>query len=422
MKATPLHLQRSYDYENAGDSDNVYRNGSSDAASMSQRSTIDSNMSVGEAYEDLFLLQEIAFDLPELESTLSSSTSNMKHRNSFAFPAWLVDTFQASTHFILIAVFVFFIGCIAGFFMASPTGFSGNKLWESSRTDSQSQHKLFVIEGKSDQSITLEGTLYLSHHVMNPTPFSASLYSSVSVSYMPTSDKWNEPSNTCLDERVWQGDDDNFKELLEDPMGRIFRPLDKSDGHIGFHSDAVCEGDDPYMGDNRSLITLKNVKSVRISGSDYTLKMGDSLMFDVFKSYLLFSNRLHVVTHVDSGLNEVSYLVSVNQVIHKNDKTKELIRLLLADCKRGHLLLRLASIDQRFETMFFGGDMLPQKFLPVSVPCEVSKFETTARLVTPVQRQQTDFFMDQLKILLNMGTITNPRCPLRPSSHVAGSN
>lgn len=78
--------QRSYDYENADYSEIVERRGTPKVSSTSQSISSDSDSNISEVYEDLCLLQEIAFDLPEIESSLLSALASVKQRNSFALP------------------------------------------------------------------------------------------------------------------------------------------------------------------------------------------------------------------------------------------------------------------------------------------------------------------------------------------------
>ncbi|EDO08554.1 putative integral membrane protein [Babesia bovis T2Bo] len=419
MAQTPIHLQHSYDYENRDDSENVFRHVSSKEGSISQRSTIESTADVGEAYEDLFLLQEIAFDLPEMEGMLLSTMSSMKHRNSFSLPAWFVDMLRASVHFIMMAGFIFTIGFIASFFMSAPTGFTGTVIWESPRAVGEPQHKLYVIT-KDDGSLSLEGTLYLSHHVFNPTPFTASLSSHVFVFYLPKSGQVNQRKEDCLNEALWTVPD-NTTDFLRDSVKGIFKHDEKKSAVTPFpHVEGL---DDHHDSDNEeegadgvctqhSLVTLRSVKAVNDDDIALPLEVRDNSLFDTFKSFLMLDNNLHLITNVQPGLNEISYLISVSERIPRNRDTEELIRFLTEDARDGNILLRVSSVEQRFETMFFGGDMLPQKFYPVNVPCTTIPYPSRQREVDKVRRQQHEYFNRQFNVLLNMDTLYNPRCPL----------
>ncbi|GFE55054.1 hypothetical protein BaOVIS_024580 [Babesia ovis] len=428
MTNSPPHSQCSYDYENRAGCENVSRHASSKDMCISQRSTIDSTDDVGEAYEDLYLLQEIAFDLPEMEGILLNTMSNMKHRNSFAFPAWFVEIFMASVHFVVMAAFIFLIGFIASFFMTTPTGFTGSVIWASERGKNEPIHKLFLVEDDPNNTLSLEGTLYLSHHVLNPTPFTASLSSLVSVYYLPRSDKSAQSSRMCLAENSWQNTA-KVTELLKNPNEGIFKSADviqpdlSFPGRHGSHAEenneehAQDDADDDPSCEDHSLVTLREVKRVKKHVYDLPLRIKDNSFFDAFTSYSIFSNNLHVITNVEPGLNEVSYLISINEKIPQIKETEKLRQLLLNDCQHGNLLLRLTSTDQRFETMFFGGDMLPQKFFPVSVPCQVTQKSQWRKDIAAVRREQSEAFAKQFALLLNMDTIYNPRCPLYSSEN-----
>ncbi|GBE60906.1 adenylate cyclase [Babesia ovata] len=415
--------QCSYDYENEDGSEKVVRSGLTADGSISQRSTIDNG--VGDVYEDLFLLQEIAFDLPEIEGSLLSVISNVKHCNSYTFPAWFLKFFTASFHYLLIAGFVFIIGLIAGIFVSSPTGISGSFVWHSSaKAPSAPQSKLFVYHNAGTQSLSVEGTLYLSHHLLNPTPFTASFSSLVSVLYLPQDLSIVRGTDDCRNETVWKKIGNSGSTLLKFPNLKIFQGSSTVQNQRVFPGRSVSDvyGNLPAAGeagaravDEGNLVTVSDVKQVSKKDRGDDIQVADSSMFDLFRSYLMLGNRLHVVASVQWGLNEVSYMISVKQVLARNAGNSELFDSLLRDCRRGAILLQIASVDQRFETMFFGGDMPPHHFAPVSVTCKMPRPGTAGHDLRAAWRGQSDAFVKQFNILLNMDTVSDMRYPLRPS-------
>ncbi|GIX63601.1 adenylate cyclase [Babesia caballi] len=429
LPTTPSPSQCSYDYENASGSDCVRRKASSKEGSLSHRSTIDSCGNVGETYEDLYLLQEIAFDVPEIEGNLLNAVSNTKQRNSFAFPAWFLEVFMAILHFLVVGALVFTFGLVAGFFISSPTGSSGSFMWSTRDTPAPNQHKLFVIRAP-DGSLTIEGALYLSHHALNPTPFTASLSSLVSVFYLPQPANSPDLQTTCLREDSWAAAPTGVSALLKFPQSPIFQQPKSAPTTSAFPrtpvvsavggASAQCGASDAAI-EEGNLVTLHNVKRVRGQHAKSSMTVSDSSVFNIFTSYLVIGNRLHVVANVEGGLNEVSYLITVNQSINRGGDTAALAERLLQDCTNGELLLRLESVEQRFETMFFGGDMLPQQFFPVSVPCQVATATRSNADLAPVWREQVGSFVNQFNILLNMGTMSDRQCPLRSPERPASS-
>ncbi|CDR93913.1 hypothetical protein, conserved [Babesia bigemina] len=413
--------QCSYDYESEFGLDKVIRSGSTSGGSISQRSTIDNG--VGDVYEDLFLLQEIAFDSPEIENRLLGVITHVKHCNSYSFPGWFFQFFVASFHYLLIAGFVLLIGVIAGIFMSSPTGIIGSFVWHSStKAASASQSKLFVYHNPGTQSLSVEGTLYLSHHFMNPAPFTATLSSLLSVLYLPQDFPLIEQVDYCRNETEWTKKGNAGAKWLKFPNSRIFQESSVAQSPRTFTGQPVSDvnGTPPAEGeavgavDEGNLITVHSVKQVWRGywGSD--IQVAESSMFDLFTSYLMLGNRLHMVANVHWGLNEVRYMISVKQMITRNAENSELYDALLTDCRRGAVLLQIASANQRFETMFFSSDKPPHKFIPVSVGCQMPVPGTAGHDLRAAWRDQHDDFATHYNILFNMDAVADAWYPLRP--------
>ncbi|KAK1937688.1 hypothetical protein X943_003876 [Babesia divergens] len=385
--------QRSYDYENADYSEIVERRGTPKASSTSQSISSDSDSHISEVYEDLYLLQEIAFDLPEIESSLLSALASVKQRNSFALPVWFL---MCSWHYA-ISYWSVFSCLVLGIFMSSPTGYSGNS-----------------------SKVHVEGTLNISHYIHNPTPFAASLSSLVSVSYLPRSKTVTDLSSSkCLsyDRNTSYNTRNGGSDMLVTQLDNLFQERDNVSAPLTQPSSGAPvdkRGIDVSAVDEGNLITIGNVNHHRGSNDSELMRVVDSSMFDIFTSHLLLANKLHVVADIDKSLNEVSYLITIKKALYKTGIDGQMADQLIHDCGKGHVLLRLEVTEQRFETMFFGGDMLPRKFFPLRLPCMTTYNDAHKNGLMKTLSTQWEQFVNQYNIMLNMDTMSSRRCPLNP--------
>lgn len=329
---------------------------------------------------------------------------------------------MALCHFLLVGVFVFLVGLVLGIFMSSPTGYSGSFFWETRPTKVDDvEHTLFVIQDSTDSSkLQVEGTLNISHYIHNPTPFAASLSSLVSVSYLPRSQTVTDLSSSkCLsyDRNTSCNTSNGGSDMLVTQLDNLFQERDNVSAPLTQPSSGVPvdkRGIDVSAVDEGNLITIGNVNHHRGSNDSELMRVVDSSMFDIFTSHLLLANKLHVVADIDKSLNEVSYLITIKKTLYKTGIDEQMANQLIYDCGKGHVLLRLEVTEQRFETMFFGGDMLPRKFFPLRLPCKTTYNDAHKNGLMKTLSTQWEQFVNQYNIMLNIDTMSSRRCPLNP--------
>lgn len=423
--------QRSYDYERKENDEPVQRKASTKAGSITRDSTNDYTSTTPGRYQDLYLLQEIAFEQPEIENTLSNTLSSVKQRNSFAVPAWFFDVVIPLCHFLLAGAFVFCMGLVTGFFLSSPTGYSGSFLWKTSCPNaSQTQNKLFVLLDDQDaNTLKVKGTFNLSHYVQNPTLFSASLSSHVWVYYLPMSkDLQQLNEQQCLPNYSENANQQRRNPQQDGADVLKTRIEDVFNIHGNRGKPAPTLATDPSSKDSEAtqldidegtLVTIAHVDSQKEHGEDghsdsSILHVFDSSMFNMFTSHLLLANKLHFVADIDESLNEVSYLVTINRSIDKTGEDAQLVEQLLRDCRKGQVLLQLETTHQSFKTIFFGGEMLPMRFFPLALPCDVIQNDRSKRELEDIFQSQRKCYIDQFNVLLHMDAMYGKQCPLAP--------
>ncbi|KAK1443893.1 hypothetical protein BgAZ_207690 [Babesia gibsoni] len=408
--------QRSYDFENENENELGSRILTPKEGTLS-RITTEEPVSDGEASEELFMIQEISFEQPEIEGSIARALLRGKQRNSFTLPAWFFDVVIALAHFLLIATFVFFVGMIAGFFMSSPTCYAGSYLWKSKCTPKCGHvHKLYVIQdGKDRDKLHIKGALSVSHHIQNPTSFAASLSVYLSVSYLPSSKQLSPDVSKCLETARWlnnyvspEGRGDG-SDVLRKKVKEIFNLEDTSTEYEN-RSDVMPDVESKETG---NLATVTQVEKMQNTKTE-PVYVVDSHMFNVFKSHMLIAHKLHFVAEVGMHLNRINYLITINKTISKKQEDSSLWDSLLNDCKKGSLLLQLETTKQRFETMFFGGDMLPMEFYPVSVPCAVTINKPEEDKLEEEMKDQKNRYVKQYNIFLNTDAMSTARWPLTP--------
>ncbi|UKJ90174.1 hypothetical protein MACJ_001105 [Theileria orientalis] len=354
----------------------------------------------------ILLIQDILYELPELEQNVVNSISGYKQKSRKSLSARFIHAIFALMFIMFVYSIIFVIGLIISSNLLSPIPITGtvmtNYIDDKIENDLQ---KIILIPPTEDSNVLkLRGTFKVAYNVYNNTPFPGALSVYMNVSYLPSSG--NRSNNTkCFDESAYKFVYRyTYNNVLSGDLDFFIKNKYKNED--------ASEGDEDVLKKKRfgSLITLEKVENINNS-EHKSVHVLETTAYNAFLSYHLAGNKIEIIPKISRGFNRVVLLVTLESILEPDKegmKDSNLARRMLHDCKNnGYLTLKFDSSLQKFDTMLFSGNMLPTTFLPVTVPCLVSSDVDIADKIEEIAKNQRILYNRQQYILKKLNTALN---------------
>nr|PVC53934.1 hypothetical protein MACL_00003406 [Theileria orientalis] len=354
----------------------------------------------------ILLIQDILYELPELEQNVVNSIAGYKQKSRRGLSARFIHAFFALIFIMFVYSIIFVIGLIISSNLLSPIPITGTVMtnYIDHKIENDLQKIILIPPTEESNVLKLRGTFKVAYNVYNNTPFPGALSVYMNVSYLPQSGSRSD-NKKCFDESV-------YKFVYKYTYSNVISgELDFFIKNKYTHEDA-SEADEDVLKKKRfgSLITLEKVENINKS-EQKSVHVLETTAYNAFSSYHLAGNKIEIIPKISRGFNKVVLLVTLESILEagkEDTKDSYLARRMMYDCKKnGYLTLKFNSSLQKFDTMLFSGNMLPTTFLPVTVPCLVSSDVEIADKIEEIAKNQRVLYNRQQYILKKLNTALN---------------